>query len=237
MVKTAVLLLTMIPVLDSTRSDVERVIVAQRVEESPQQDEAKKKAAAKQAADAKGNKNTRKRDTELEKIVLPMVENHLPDLKVLLDRLRKSQPKQYDNAIRDLSRYAKRLETARKRSEESFEVELEVVKAQSSANLLIARLRVRDNKKDREALKKATKQIHEAELAKLKFDHAQILERLKRMQQQVDASAKQLQDHESKDAESIDKTYAGYLRKAGRKPNKTSKETPAPNPTPKKDRS
>lgn len=222
----ALLVLTVLP-NDSVRPDVERVIVAQRAEDAKTSPDSKKKAAGKPAEAAKAARD--KKTTDLEASVLPMVDNHLPDLKVLLDRLRKNQPRLYETAIRDLSRYSKRLESAKKRGEEAFELELEVVKAQSSANLLIARLRVRDSKKDRDSLRKATQQIHEAELAKLRFDHDQLVERLKRMQKQVDASAKRLETQESKDADSINKTYTAFLRKAGKKPNKPTSKTPAPN--------
>lgn len=153
----ALLFVATLPI-DSVRPDVERVIVAQRAEDAKASPNSKKKASGNAAAQKAARD---KKNAELEASVLPMVENHLPDLKVLLDRLRKNQPKLYDTAIRDLSRYSKRLETAKRRSEESFEIELEVVKAQSSANLLIARLRVRDSKKDRDSLRKATQQIQD----------------------------------------------------------------------------
>lgn len=232
MAKPTTLLLIFFVLASTVHADVKTVVVAQRAEE---QRDSKSQAEQKKAAEAKKNRdaakaNTRKRNAEIEKSVLPMVENHLPDLKVLLDRLRKNQPRLYDTAIRDLAKYSKRLESAKKRSEAAYEVELEVVKAQSSANLLIARLRVRDNKKDRESLKEAAQQVHAAELAKIKFDHDVLVERLTRMQKQVDASAKRLGDHEAKDADSI---YTSYLRKAGQKPNKPSNKQPAPN----KDRS
>ena len=234
MAKHTTLLLIVLVLATTAHADVKTVVVAQRAEEQrieePKSAEALKKAAEAKKKREAAKANTRKRNAEIEKSVLPMVENHLPDLKVLLDRLRKTQPRLYDTAIRDLAKYSKRLETAKKRSEEAFEVELEVVKALSSANLLIARLRVRDSKKDRESLKKTTQQVHAAELAKIKFDHALLVERLKRMQKQVDASAKRLSDHEAKEADSI---YSSYLRKAGIKPNKPSNKQPAPN----KDRS
>ena len=169
-----------------------------------------------------GKKTTERKSAvpQVEKTVLRMVQAHLPEIEVLLDRLREKEPQQYDAAIRDLSKSSRRLQIAKKRGAEALEIEVQIVKAQSATNLLIAKLRVRDNEKDRKALLKAAETLRQAELARAQYEHDMLRDRLTRMQKQFDASEKRLKENHSKSPDAIEKAYLGYLRKAGRKPKK-----------------
>lgn len=170
-------------------------------------------------SDAKSDENSSRRtvDKEIERNVLQMVNNHLPDIKVLLDQLRDKEPRQYDLAIRTLAKSSRRLQVAKNRSEESFELEVHVVQAQSAINLLIAKLKIRDNKQDRKALLEATKKVEIAEIARAEHELAQLQSRLKKMKSQFDAAEKRLKEKQSKMDESIEKDFQTYLRKSGRK--------------------
>lgn len=167
-------------------------------------------------------------DKELETAVCQMVEDHLPDLQSMLNHLRNKEPKQYELAIRNLSKYARRLESAKKRGEQIFEFEVESVKAQSAVDVLVAKLKVRDNKSDREALRKAVGRLHDATLSRAKFDVTQLELRLKRTQQQLDTAKKRVKTKQSDSESSIEKSYATYLRRAGRL-NRTPKSKKRPN--------
>ncbi|WP_436716857.1 hypothetical protein U8335_06595 [Roseiconus lacunae] len=156
---------------------------------------------------------------DVEQNVLDMVDKHLPEVKTLLDQLRKRAPKQYDMAIRSLARSARRLQTAEKRGEEAFQLELQIIKAQSSLNVLIAKLKLRDSESDREALAAATENLAEAELAKMKHDLATLKSRIKRMQQQVSEAEARIKTRESDFAAMLKKNLELNLRKTGRKPN------------------
>lgn len=174
-----------------------------------------KKKTGSQATPTEKRPNRRSIDPEMERKVLEMVEQHLPDVKILLNQLRAKNQTQYGSAIRTLAKSAKRLETAKKRSEEIFELEVEVVKAQSSINLLVAKLRIRNNAKDRKALRNATTENYQAGLARDKHEFALWQERLKKMQKQVNAIEQRIADKESNATKQIDSSFKANLRKAG----------------------
>lgn len=171
-------------------------------------------------------------DEKQEQSVLKMVSEHLPDLKPLLERLRKNDPKQYAVAIRDLARSVRRLESAKKRDDVYFEREVEVVKSQSAVNLLVAKLKVRDSDADRKALRKAVERLNEATIARTQYDVRQLELRLKRAQQQLAAAKARLESKRRENETNLDKSYAGFLRKAGRqdkdpKPKKQTSKAPS----------
>ncbi|MCC9599573.1 hypothetical protein LOC67_03295 [Stieleria sp. JC731] len=165
-------------------------------------------------------RKTPKLDPELERNVVEMVENHLPEVKKLLDQLRKKAPKQYETAIRSLARSARRLQTAKKRGEEVFELELQIVQAQSSLNLLIAKLKIRDSKSDRQALAKATEQLAKAELAKLQFELTTLKSRMTRLNQQIADTEAKIDERKTDFASAIEANVEANLRKAGRQTTK-----------------
>jgi DNA repair exonuclease SbcCD ATPase subunit len=156
-------------------------------------------------------------DEPIEQDVLQMVEDHLPEIKVLLDQLRRKAPRQYDLAIRNLAKSSRRLQLAKKRGAEAFEAEVRIVQAQSSINLLIAKLKLRDSEKDHQALFDATKRLQLAEIARARHEVAQLQARLAKMRQQVTAAERRLSDKQSKMNETIEKSFQGYLRRSGRK--------------------
>lgn len=156
-------------------------------------------------------------DKALERNVLQMVDNHLPDIKILLDQLRKKEPQQYKLALRNLAKSSRRLQAAKNRSEESFELEVHVVQAQSSINLLIAKLKIRDHKQDRKALLEAIKQLRTAELARAEHEFAQLESRFAKMKEQVVVARRRLNEKQSRNDESIEKDFKTFLRKSGRK--------------------
>ena len=159
------------------------------------------------------------RDTEL--AATQLVETHLPDLKPVLNHLRTDDPNQYNLAIRDLAKSARRLETSKKRDSELYDIDVELLQAQSSVRLLAAKLKVRDNQADRKRLREAAARLQQAELARAKFDVRVLQERLERTQKSLTAAQLRLA---SKQASDLEKTYTGLLRKAGRKPDDESSD-------------
>ena len=172
-----------------------------------------KRTDAKTKAVARGSGDQDK----LEREVLDMVDAHLPDIKVLLDQLRDKEPRQYDVAIRNLARSSRRLQAAQKRGAEAFEIEVQIVKSQSAINLLIAKLKVRDNEKDRQALLKAAKQLELAEIERASQELEQLKARLEKAKQLYTAAEKRLHEKQSQSDKTIDRLFQNYLRKSGRK--------------------
>ena len=159
----------------------------------------------------------RKFDQEQERGVLQMVHDHLPEIKVLLDQLREKEPRQYDAAIMYLAKSSRRLQAAGKRVEASFELVVQVVQAQSAFNLLVAKLKVRDNQADRAALRDATQRLELAEFSRAKHDVAQMRSRLDKLQDQLQVAEKRLGEKQSQRDENIERAFQIYLRKSGRK--------------------
>lgn len=168
-------------------------------------------------SDADRSEAERNVPNEQERLVLQMVRHHLPELETLLDQLRAREPRQYEVAIRNLGRSARRLENARRRGEEAFEIEVSVVQAQSGVNLLIAKLKVRDSKKDRQALRQATKRLTVAELARSRHELSLMQSRLQRLQEQVATTKERIGQRELQLEETIQNNYQTYLKKSGQK--------------------
>ncbi|MEM0924864.1 MAG: hypothetical protein AAGJ83_02385 [Planctomycetota bacterium] len=187
-----------------------------------QVDEKAKKSdtATKSEPPARAKRTQRNRvevSEEVERQVLEMVQLHLPDIQALLDRLRDKEPERYAFAIRDLGKSVKRLQAAERRGPEALELEVAIVKAQSSINLLIARLKLRDSDKDRDSLMTATRKLEAAELARLDFDVRQLRARVRRMQEQLEVAEKRFDDKQTGLEKQIRNDYQNYLRKAGQK--------------------
>lgn len=155
-------------------------------------------------------------DTDAEAKATRLVQMHLPSLKEILRRLRESEPREYARAIQDLSRSARKLELAEGRADGSYDVELELLKSQTQVNLFTARLRVRDDARDRKKLKAAIERLQQAQVARAQFDVQLLRTRLARTQKQLDQAEQRLQSKQDNFDEQIEKTYSSLLRKAGR---------------------
>ena len=145
-----------------------------------------------------------------------LVQDHLPELKKLLENLKKENPRQYDAAIRDLAKSARRLTTIKNRDEEWFEIEVEMLKTQSSIKLLTAKLKVRDSQADRKLLRDTAKRLHQAELAKAQYNVRYLQERADKAQQQLSTAKTRLESIEDNSESRLEKSYLGFLKNAGR---------------------
>ena len=167
-------------------------------------------------ANAQRTKQTVKISAELERKATSLVSAHLPELAPVLEKLKKSNPKQYELAIRDLAKSVRRLETAKTRDQELFEIEVEILKTQSDTRLLAAKLKVRDKKSDRDALRRAVERLHGAELQKQRYNIRETKKRLARTQQQLAAAEKRLKTLEDSRESYLEKNYQSLLKTAGR---------------------
>ena len=157
-------------------------------------------------------------DIENEEFAQILVQAHLPELKPVLKQLQTDRPKQYERAVRDLARSARKLDIARKRDERLFEIEVELLKAETQASLLTARLTVRDHAEDRKTLQQAVSRLQTAKTSKAGYEVEIYRKRIERDQKLLNA-AEQRFSHFQKDGKSVMKeAYLGFLRKAGREP-------------------
>ena len=157
-------------------------------------------------------------NSESEQLAMQLASQHLPQLTPLLEQLKIDQTRQYERAIIDLARSAKKLNAAQKRDERLFQVELELLKADTEANLTAARLKVRDKLQDRNKLHDAVARLHAAKQAKMQYEVELLRKRLARDQTLLAAAEQNLSTFEEDSSNSVDAVYATLLRKADRKP-------------------
>lgn len=185
--------------------------------------ELRPKARARSLADS-GKRSTPKtplpvdRDTETE--ALDLVLQHLPKLDVVLKRLRADQSREYDRAIRDLAKSSRKLDAAKGRDERLYEIELELLKAQTEVNLLTAKLKVRDSRDDRKQLRVSAGRLQQAQIARAEYEVDLLRGRLQRAKQQLEAASQRLDAKRTNTEQQLEETYLGLLRRAGREPKK-----------------
>ncbi|TWT82911.1 hypothetical protein CA13_43740 [Planctomycetes bacterium CA13] len=164
------------------------------------------------------NTRTVQRKPELvamEVVAMQLVDEHLQELKGMLDQLRTRNPNHYRIAIRDLSRAAKRLENAKKRGEQLFEIEIELLKAQTHATLLTAKLKVNDNNPLRKELREATDRLVHAQINRAEFDVQIMTQRIEKAMQQLETAERLLETKKTNHEEDIEKTYRSFLNRVG----------------------
>jgi len=143
-------------------------------------------------------------ETPIKSPGVELAERHLPELLPVLGHLRDHEPQQYDKAIRDLDRAAKRLEMQARRGEKFFDAAMRQWQARGRVDLLKARLRVRPSDEDSARLVAAMKAYRESELARLTLER-QTLEQRQRTLTQRAEQATQAANRAAKQLAEIDK--------------------------------
>jgi len=159
----------------------------------------------------------RQRELEqLEKQVRPLLEDHLPELIPLVNRLKAGQPNLYRQALMQLRGAVKRVEAAQSKSPLLREIELEALKANTQVNLIGARLQIRDSPQDRQELQQAVQRLHNAEERRLEWVVSLIEERAQRVQQQLEMANQRLEEKRHSKSQLVSDHYERLLRKAKR---------------------
>jgi len=124
---------------------------------------------------------------EREAAAMTFVKQHHPELAELLKYLKKSLPKQYDKAARDLFRTSERLAKVKDGGDERrYTLELELWQTRSRIQLLAARLRTRPNEKYKQELASLLEKQHELRLAQLEFSRDRAAARVDKLNKQID---------------------------------------------------
>jgi len=125
----------------------------------------------------------------IDETLLEFVEKHQPELLKLLKFMKKKQPQQYEQALKELSRVKQRLTLLEKRDAELYAIELELWQVRSELRMLVAEILA--SSKDAQA--KLRKELHvlaEKELdlgtARLKLDQERVELRLASVRSQLD---------------------------------------------------
>ncbi|GAA5506401.1 hypothetical protein [Novipirellula caenicola] len=155
-------------------------------------------------------------DPTLETIAIALVNSQLPELEPLLDRLKANEPAQYHAAIRDLARSAKRLEAAKNRAPELYEIESKLLQVQMHVKMLAAKLKVWDRQSDRDALREAVATLIQMEMKRAEAEIRYTQQRIERTQRQLAAAQDRLETKQQNFDNQLEKTYQQLLRSAGR---------------------
>ena len=122
---------------------------------------------------------------EREAAALTFVERNHPELSALLAHLKANQPRQYEQAVKEIYRVTERLAGIQERDPLLYELEVKVWTAQSQVQLLAARLKMGDSPEQREQLREALNAQLDARLAVLKHQRDAAARRLARMDEQI----------------------------------------------------
>lgn len=124
-------------------------------------------------------------DAKAEANVLEFVREHHAELADLLAQLKETRPKEYQKAIRDLSRVRERLHAMKKNDNSRYDLELAIWKAETRVQLIAARLHMGDKSELRDELRGALNEQIDLRLALLKHERQQAKERLDRLDAQI----------------------------------------------------
>lgn len=122
---------------------------------------------------------------EREAAVMTFVERNHAELSDLLAHLKENQPRQYEQAVKEIYRVTERLASVQERDPLLYELEVKVWTAQSQVQLLAARLKMGDTQEQRRQLREALATQIEARLAVLKHQRDASAQRLARMDEQI----------------------------------------------------
>lgn len=164
-------------------------------------------SASARSAEASGRENRQTPGVRLAR-------NHLPELLPVLKHLREHQPEQYERAVRDLDRAAKRLETQARRSEALHEASLKEWQSRSRIDLLKARLKVRRTDADRRQLVSEMQRLREVELERLAVERELLAEREQTMRARA-AQLQQVIERLQRQIDDIDQRVVRLNRQSG----------------------
>jgi hypothetical protein len=122
---------------------------------------------------------------EREAAALNFVERNHPELTELLAHLKNSQPKQYEQAIKEIYRVTERLAGIQERDVLHYELEVKLWTAQSRVQLLAARLKMDNSDTVKKELREALAAQIDARLNVLKHQKQQAAERLAKMESDI----------------------------------------------------
>jgi hypothetical protein len=122
---------------------------------------------------------------EREAAVMTFVKLNHPDLEMLLTHLKQSEPKEYEKAVRDLTRVIDRLAASKDRDADMYELELRSWKTQSRLQLLSARQAMGASDDLRDEMREVIREQGEVRAEMLKREKQRIQERLNKIESEL----------------------------------------------------
>ena len=159
----------------------------------------------------KGGNQIKKKspEAEREEAALLLVREHQPELLELLNRLKATKEKDYQQAIRELSRDSQRINSFKEKDPQRFELEVRAWQLDSRIRLLTAKLSLADRPELQEDLKAALAERADLRLAQRKLERERVASRLTKLDEDIAALVKNRE-------EELKKTFDRLLRAAER---------------------
>ena len=148
--------------------------------------------------------------------LLEFVEKNQPSLLKLLRFMKKKQPQQYQQALKELARVKQRLTTLEKRDSESHAIELELWQVRSNLRMLVAEILV----SEKDSQEKLKKQLHELVEKELDLDTARLMLDQKRMEQRLTSVQSQLTERTENREATLSKAIKSWESRAFKSSNR-----------------
>lgn len=123
--------------------------------------------------------------TEREAAVMAFVQQNHAELKELLTYLRENRRKDYERAIRDLSRESERIGQFKDRDAKQYDLEVKAWTIKSRIQLLTAQMVMGDKDEIRSQLKSLLNEQLDVRLALMKRERERVQERLAKMESEI----------------------------------------------------
>ncbi|UUO07444.1 hypothetical protein M4951_03825 [Blastopirellula sp. J2-11] len=151
------------------------------LETKPAEKKASKKKEAAEDSVSESEKSRR------EDWAYALVRKHHPELASLLRSLKRLKPRQYESAIRELSRVSEKLHQIEQRQPERYELELAVWKSKSRIQLLTAQLQMSpDDEELRDRLRQVISQQIVSQRQLLEFEKDRVSQRIEFLNAQLE---------------------------------------------------
>ena len=152
-----------------------------------------------------------------------LAKKHLNELLPVLKHLKNHSPHQYEKAMRDLDRSAKRLDSIKNRDSKLFDISVREWKTRGHVDLLKAKVRIKKSDADQKEILQQLQLLRDIELERLERELAIVDERLVANEERIRLTKlmvdrgvelrKKLNDHRLRlESETIDENSYVYLR-------------------------
>ncbi len=152
--------------------------------------------------------------------LLEFVELHQPALVKLLKYMKKKQPQQYEQALRELTRVKQRLNSLEKRDAESYAIELELWQVRSKLRMLVAEILA----SDKSSQEKLRGQLHGLVEKEIDLDLARLQLEQRRIEQRLSSVQSQLDERTSDRAATLSKAIKTWENRAFKSPARPKKQ-------------
>lgn len=167
----------------------------------------------------RGTPNAPDASTE-ESPLLEFVEEHQPSLVKLLKYMKKKQPHQYEQALKELSRVKQRLNSLEKRDSESYAIELELWQVRSKLRMLVAEILA----SDKDSHEKLRTQLHALVEKEIDLDTARLRLEQKRVEQKLASVQTQLNERTADQAATLARAIKTWENRAFKSPARSKKQ-------------